>query len=113
MFVNPYKIANLAILIPIIFVIYSMQKEKSKIKRQIQNMNIDKDKIISEIEILKQNKDEQKDLTEQKQEKLLLEIEKEKKLLIEKYIKFLDLGFLEEALNKSYDEILKEIIPIT
>ncbi len=109
MFVNPYKIANLAILIPIIFVIYSMQKEKSKIKRQIQNMNIDKDKIISEIEILKQNKDEQKDLTEQKQEKLLLEIEKEKKLLIEKYIKFLDLGFLEEALNKSYDEILKEI----
>ena len=37
------------------------------------------------------------------------EIEKDNNELIEKYTKFLDLGFMQENLNKNYDEILREI----
>lgn len=109
MVLSPYKVVNCIILLPIFYILYRINIEKIKLKQKIKNRESDKEKIINEIEILKQNQEEQKDLAEEKEQKFSNEIEKEKKIIIEKYIKFLDLGFIEENLNKSYDEILKEI----
>ena len=72
-------------------------------------MVLEKEKIMNEIEILKQNKETQKNEANIKQEKLKIEIEKENKDLMQKYISYLDIGFMEESLLKNYDEILKEI----
>ncbi len=109
MLVSPYKLANCIVLLPILYILYRINSEKIKVKQKIKNRKNDKEKLINEIEILKQNQEEQKGLAEEKQQKFSNEIEKEKKAIIEKYVKFLDLGFIEENLNKSYDEILKEI----
>ena len=75
----------------------------------INSIDADREKIVREIEVLKENQELQKKEAEEKQEKLSNDIERENSELIEKYTQFLDIGFMEENLNKSYDEILKEI----
>ena len=109
MITNSNKILNLIFLVPIIVILIKKYKAEQKIKakKDIQNTNIDK--IISEIEILKQNKEVQKAEAKIKQEKLNNEIQKGNNELIDKYISRLDLGFMEDALSRSYDEILREI----
>lgn len=106
---NSFKLINLVILMPLILVFYKMAKLKENLKKKEKNRDLDKEKIIHEIEVLRENKEIQKLEAEEKQEKLYNEIEKDKNELIEKYTKFLDLGFMEENLNKNYDEILREI----
>ncbi len=106
---NGFNFANFAILLPLIFVFYKMNQSKEKAREKEKTRDYEKEKIIHEIEVLKENKEIQKIEAEVKQEKLSKEIEKENNELIEKYTKFLDLGFMEENLNKNYDEILREI----
>ena len=109
MFVNGAKLINLVALLPLIFVFYKKKLDADKIKEKESNRDLNKEKIIHEIEVLKQNQEIQRKEAEEKQERLSNDIEKEKNELIEKYTKFLDLGFMEENLDKNYDEILREI----
>lgn len=97
------------VLITISCILYKIIKTKNTCRGNLKKSTEEKEKIISEIEILKKNREVQRNEANVKQEKLNLEIEKENNELIEKYIKHLDLGFMEENLNKNYDEILKEI----
>ena len=104
-----FNLLNLILLTPIIFIVYKMIKAKDNIRESEKIRDLDREKIIHEIEVLKENKEIQKIEAEEKQEKLDREIEKDNNELIEKYTKFLDLGFMQENLNKNYDEILREI----
>lgn len=109
MCVSPYKWPCFIVLLPIIFVFYKKNQAEVELKEKEKNKDLDKEKLIHEIELLKQNKDAQTKEASEKQAKLNSEIEREKNDLIEKYTKYLDLGFMEENLNKNYDEILREI----
>ena len=109
MFVNGFKLINILVLLPLIFIFYRKLEYQKKVKEKEKTQNADREKIFNEIEVLKENQELQKKEAEEKQEKLSNDIEKEKIDLIEKYTKFLDIGFMEDNFDKSYDEILKEI----
>ena len=109
MFLNNFKLINFVVLLPLIFIFYKMSKAENNVNEKIKNKDLESEKIAHEIEVLKQNQEIQKKEAEEKQEKLSNEIEREKEELITKYTKYLDLGFIEENLNKNYDEILREI----
>ena len=59
MIFNPYKLINFVILLPVIYILYRKNKEEKKIKEKFKNRNIEKEKIINEIEVLNRNKKEQ------------------------------------------------------
>lgn len=109
MFVNPYKIINFAFLIPVVYIIYFKYKNEQKLKVEEKNKDKNKEKIINEIDVLNENREMQKLEADQKEQKLNKEIEKEKKELIEEYIDKLEFSYIQENLNKNYDDILKEI----
>lgn len=109
MFVNDFKLINCLALLPLIFVFYKKSQVEKEIKEKVKIVDSDREKIVHEIEVLKENQEMQKKEAEAKQEKLSNDIEKEKVDLIEKYTKYLDIGFMNENLEKNYDEILKEI----
>ena len=97
------------ILLSIIFVLHKRNSIRASVHKREKNAYIEKEKIINEIEVLKQNRETQRNEANIKQEKLKADIERENKELIEKYISHLDIGFMEENIEKDYDEILKEI----
>ena len=109
MFVNDFKLINCLVLLPLIFVFYKKSQVENEIKEKVKIVDSDREKIAHEIEVLKENQEMQKKEAEAKQEKLSNDIEREKVDLIEKYTKYLDIGFMNENLDKNYDEILKEI----
>lgn len=90
-------------------IIYQKWKISTAVQNKIKTDISTRERIINEIEVLRKNREEQRNEANVKQEKLNLEIEKENKDLINKYNQFLDLGFMEENIQKNYDEILKEI----
>ena len=100
-------------ILPIFAILAYIKYKENKIKHQTADdknkKNDTKNKILGEIEVLKQNREIQKKEAEEKIEKLKKENERDKKEIIDKYIKHLDLGYLEENLEKSYDEILRKI----
>lgn len=106
---NSFKLINFVVLLPLIFVFYKMNKSKETLREKEKNRDLDREKVIHEIEVLRENRENQKIEAEEKQKKLSNETQKDKNELIEKYTKFLDLGFMEENLDKNYDEILREI----
>ena len=109
----PEGILKYLCLIPValsaVFVLYKKNYLKTSIKKREKSASIEKEKIINEIEILRQNRENQRNEANVKQEKLKADIERENKDLMEKYISYLDVGFMEENINKTYDEILREI----
>lgn len=109
MIVNPLKIANSIALIPIIFIIYKISKDKKKSISDITNREESTYKIINEIDVLKQSKEEQKSVADEKEEKLKQELEEQRKELISKYMNYVNIGYIQEFLGKNYDDILKEI----
>lgn len=109
MIVNPLKIANSIALIPIIFIIYKISKDKKKSISDITNREESTYKIINEIDVLKQSKEEQKFVADEKAEKLKQELEEQRKELISKYMNYVNIGYIQEFLSKSYDDVLKEI----
>ena len=109
MIVNPLKIVNVIALAPIVLIIYKIFKDKQKSKLDIVDSEANTYKIINEIDILKENKENQKAVAEEKQEKLLQELEEQRKELINKYMNYINIVYIEEFLRKNYEDILKEI----
>ena len=109
MFVNPHKVINFAFLIPAVFVIYLKNKNEKESKLNIKDDERIKEKIINEIEILNENREIQKTEAQIKEEKLYKEIEEEKTKLINEYIDLLDITYIKKYLEKTYDEVLREL----
>ena len=109
MFITKFNLISLVALVPLIF-IFNKKKNADKAENdKRKNSDLDKEKIIHEIEVLRQTRDAQKKEAEEKEEKLNQDIEKEQNDLMQKYTLFLDYGFMQECFDKSYDEILREI----
>lgn len=82
-------------------------REKNNINTS--NLRNERDKILSEIEVLKESIKNKKDENTEKQEKYSQEVENDKKIIIDRYNSKLDYGYIESCLNKSYEEIVKEL----
>lgn len=103
------KVIALAVLAPLLFIIYNIYLNKRKEIEHENARNNNNEKMLNEIEILKQNKEVKSTETREKEEKLLNDIKRENENLTNKYISTLDYSFIEDSLEKNYDEILKEI----
>lgn len=105
----PKKELSALILIPILVTIYKMYEAKKK----IENIDLEKrdstSKIASEIDILKQNQDIQRKEAEEKEYKLNKEIERDREDIISKYQNKVGIGYIEEYLDKTYEELVRKI----
>ena len=106
---KPERLLNFIVVIPIVLIMYKVLKERKNLDKTEHNRTDSTYKIVSEINILKENIEKQRLVSREKESKLKEEIEREKDELTDKYIKKLDLGFIDENIEKSYDELLKEI----
>lgn len=106
---KPERLLNFIVVVPIVLIMYKVLKERKNLDKTEHNRTDSTYKIVSEINILKENIEKQRLVSREKESKLKEEIEKEKDELTDKYIKKLDLGFIDENIEKSYDELLKEI----
>lgn len=101
---------NSLTIIPIFIIIGVILKKNHDIKNNINQKNQnDRKDLIKEIEILKNNMEKQKQEAISKEQKLDSDIAKEEAELTNKYISHLDLGYIQDCLEKSYDEVLREI----
>ena len=106
---KPERLLNFIVVVPIVLIMYKVLKERKNLDKTEHNRTDSTYKIVSEISILKENIEKQRLVSREKESKLKEEIEREKDELTDKYIKKLDLGFIDENIEKSYDELLKEI----
>ncbi len=109
MIINSHKIINFIFLVPVMVIVYKRYKDSKKYEINKLSKDVNKEKIINEIEILRKNREAQKLEVKEKEENLEREIENERKEIIERYNKSLDIGYIEKILNFKYDNILKEI----
>lgn len=100
---------NFILLLPISIVAYKLFKDKQKALKMELDRKDSASKIVSEIDILKKSHEEQKRETEEKEFKLNKEVEKDRQDIISKYQEQVDIGYIEEFLSKTYEEILREI----
>ena len=89
--------------------LFKIKNEKNKILKTKENTALGKEKLINELEILKQNKESQEQQRTIKEENLLQDIEKENRELIDKYLDYVELGYMQENVIKNYDNVLNEI----
>ena len=82
-------------------------REKNSINTK--ELRSEREKILSEIKILRENIKNKKDETSEKEEKYSQELENDKNYIRNKYNSKLDYGYIDTWLNKSYEEIVKEI----
>lgn len=111
--INKNMLLSLVGIIPaillLLYISYKKLQVNKNLKKKKRKYDIDKEKILNEIDLLKKNRDDQRNEANIKQRKLDSDIERENNELIDKYIRKLDLGFMEESIDKNYDEILREI----
>lgn len=105
----PVKFAAIIPIIPMLIIIWKILKDKKKLSNTNLTRKESVEKILSEIEVLKQNQEIQRMEAENKEEKLNQEKEKDREELISKYQNKINIGYIEEFLGKSYDEINREI----
>lgn len=106
---NAIHILLLICFIPLIIALLIMVKNKSfknKIKKEFLSK---KDKLKFELDNLKEKKRNKETMLDKKNEKLEFEMDKEKDSIINEYIKSLDINYIDEILNKTYENILHQI----
>lgn len=110
MVINPNKLINLLLVIPIVLILIKSKIEREKFDKKIKEKEENKyQKIESEIEILKENREKQKREALEKEAILDQEIDKENRELIEKYSEYLTMDFMEDALSMDIYEIERNI----
>ena len=105
----PNKELSALILIPILVTVYKMYESKKKIENIDLEEKDSTSKIASEIDILKQNQEIQRKEAEEKEYKLNKEIEKDREDIISKYQDKVSIGYIEEYLDKTYEELVRKI----
>lgn len=101
-----FKLLSLLLVIPIIMLIIKIEVERHKVIRANEMRAIGKEKLINELEILKQNKEVQREQIAIKEETYIKDTERENKELMDKYLDVLDLGFMQENVIKPYERVL-------
>ena len=110
MIINPNELINLLLVIPIVLILIKSKIEREKFDKKIKEKEDNKyQKIESEIEILKENREKQKREALEKEAILDQEIDKENRELIEKYSEYLTMDFMEDALSMDIYEIERNI----
>lgn len=104
-----FKLTSIIAIIPIILMLLKMKKEKTRVLKAKETREVGKEKLINELEILKQNKEAQITQISIKEEKILQDTERENRDLMDKYLDSLELGFMQENVVKSYDNVSREI----
>lgn len=107
--VSPIKFVAAIPVIPMAVIIYKILNDKKYASSMKLTQKESIEKIINEIDILKQNQEIQRKEAEEKENKLKQEVEKDREELISKYKNIISIGYIEEFLSKSYDEINREI----
>lgn len=107
--VAPIKFAALIPILPMLVITYKIYKDKKQASGMKLTRKESIEKVVNEIDVLKQNKEIQRKEAEEKEDKLNQEIEKDREELISKYQNNISIGYIEEFLDKSYDEINREI----
>ena len=97
-----------AILAILVFIIGSIKIKKEK-RRKTKEIISKKNKLKFELDKLKEKKKNKETEINHKNEKIQFEMDIEKDALIEKFLKVLDINFIDEILQKSYEELLEEI----
>lgn len=105
----PAKLAAIIPVVPMGIIIWKILNDKKKLSSTNLTRKESVEKILSEIEVLKQNEETQRKEAENKEEKLNQEKEKDREELISKYQNKIHIGYIEEFLGKNYDEINREI----
>ena len=108
MIIRPHFI-NVLVLLPIIPIVSKISKEKDKARSAEHTRNYSTNKIVNEIDILKQNRENQKVEAEEKTQRLADEMKKDKQELVSKYLGAVDSVYIDEFLNKSYEDVMREI----
>lgn len=110
MFVNSNKLINLLALIPMVLILIKAKIDGDKFNKKISdNEEENYQKIESEINILKENRERQKREADQKEAILDQEIDKANREMIERYSEYLSKDFMEEALSINPEDLEKEI----
>ena len=90
----------------LIFMFVKINNEKNSIAKELLSK---KNKLKFELDSLKDKKRRKEQEIDTKNSKIESEIDTEKDALIEEYLKVLDINFIDEILQKSYEEILVEL----
>ena len=97
--------ASLAFITIIFMIVKSNNLKNSKAKELLSK----KSKLKFELDTLKEKKRNKEREIKKKNNKIEAEIDNEKDNLINNYLKVLDIKFIEDGLNKSYEEVLDQI----
>lgn len=95
----------IAIIITVIMVVKSNNLKNNDAKEIFSRKN----KLKFELDTLKEKKRNKESEIKNKNEKIELEMDTEKDALVNEYLKALDINFIDEVLDKSYEDILNQI----
>ena len=100
-------------IIPVVFsaiiAILMVVKEKNLKNNEAKEILSKKNKLKFELDTLKDNKRQKESEVKNKNQKIELEIDTEKDILANEYLKALDINFIDEIFNKSYEEVLEQM----
>lgn len=107
-FANPITCIIPIVLICILLLLMKSKSNNLKNSKAKESFS-KKNKLKFELDTLKEKKRNRESEIKKKNEKLEFEIDNEKDILVNEFLKVLDINFIDEVLDKSYEEILKEI----
>lgn len=107
--ISPIEEVALIALVPMAIIIYKIIKDKQKASGMNTARKESSIKIMNEIEVLKENQELQRKEAEEKEEKLNEETEKYRHELISKYKDKIDINYIEQSFDKSFEEIANKI----
>ncbi len=106
---SPVEEIALIALLPIAIIIYKIIKDKQKASSMSTLRKDSTTRIMNEIEVLKENQEAQRKEAEEKEEQLNKETEKYRNDLILKYQDKIGISYIEEAFDKTFDNISGKI----
>ena len=103
-----YALGLVAILMGLIVIVLD-RITTYKNAKQVREDDLEKNRIMNEIDFLKKNKESQRIEANMKEQKLDQEIDASNHMFIAKYKKKLDEDYIIKTIDKSYDELLRDI----
>ena len=107
-FANPITCIIPIVIIDVLVILMKLNSDKLRNSEAKENFS-KKNKLKFELDTLKEKKRNKEREIKKKNNKIEAEIDNEKDNLINNYLKILDINFIENGLNKSYEDLLEEI----
>lgn len=105
---NPITCVIPIIIIDVLVILMKINSDKLKNSKAKENFSR-KNKLKFELDTLKEKKRNREREIKKKNDKLEAEIDTEKDNLVNKYLKILDINFIDTGLKKSYEDVLDQI----